>query len=104
MSGQPIWLTALLGLLGAGSLVGGVGAIIGARASRELGVQNNDIHARAEEASAEDRIIGRWETVARDERAARERTELERDVMEKRYEREREYTEILRRHIWEAKG
>lgn len=97
MSGLPWWQTLLLGVVGGTGALGGLGAILGARWSARVGIQGNEVAARADEATAEDRLIGRLEQrlASETERALRAEALLS---------REREYTEVLRRHIWEHGG
>lgn len=95
--GQPTWLLVVVAVLAALGGGGGVAALAGSWVSNKLGVKGNELQARADERTAEDRMIGRLEVrLAAEEQA--------RVAAEAALARERDYTEVLRRHIWTGGG
>ena len=96
MSGQPLWIVVVGAILGTGGALGGIGAIIGAITSRNLGIKSNDRQARADEKDAEDRLIGRWKEAAEADRDRADKAEHDLQI-------EREYTRVLQDHIWRGR-
>lgn len=102
--GQPLWLLIIVAALGGGGLVGGLAAAYGTRVTERLGIRSNELRAREDELTGEDRLIGRLEVrvAAETDRADHAVAELVRERAE--LARERDYVERLRRHIWEGRG
>jgi hypothetical protein len=89
---SPPWLAIILAVLTLLAGGGGVGAYVGSRVTLRLGVKADERLARADERTADDRLIGRYET-----RLGAVEQRL--DTVERELEDERAYSDVLSAHI-----